>query len=688
MKQMEPMKPEKKGIVSKMKPVKEGLVSIIILNWNGKHFLKDCIDSILKNTSYKKFEIVVSDNGSTDGSIELLKKMKKNGKVQKLVLSGKNLGFGGGNNAGIKVSEGEFILLLNNDTKVTKNWLKPLVELADKRQDVGILGPWFPNAAHKNTIFGPGFVDNKGISRDSFKKEEGEAEMVSGGAFFVKRRVIDAIGVLDKGFFPIYFEDSDYCARARKAGFKIMFTPKSKIIHYESAATNAQPSKWKFLALNRNRIRYMLLHFPKRRLAKAAFWESLRLGKNAFSMRFPWLIEAYWLNLKDTKDIVSKRKLYQSKGYAAMAGSAKAKSTKATGTKAGCAESFEAGGKVKDIEREWNSLAKKSDNFFLSPSWLMPWIMAEEKKGNALVAIAGSKGKPLGLAFFSVENKKLGLLAQDFSYHLDFLSEKGKEKKVAEKIIEFVFANPDWKSIFFRHLVDKPLFMKALQEKCKKEGIEIALEQGDACAVVELPNTMEKYWAGLKKKLRKNQRNDLNRLGREFKIKVEIVSNAKEFEKQWKDFLRLHFENMERKGEKTVLEEEEFRAIYKQSCFNAAAEGKLRFLNLKLDNKLAGILLAIEQGKKFSVLNIGFGKNYNPKQSIGNVLFIKAIEYCCSRGIKEFDLLGGSPAYKAKFGAVLKSGLEIRIFKSEKDKRIDSLKRGLKHKAKKAMGRT
>ena len=674
-----------------MKPVKKGLVSIIILNWDGKHFLKDCIDSILKNTDYKKFEIIVSDNGSTDGSIELLKKMKKEGKVQKLVLSGKNLGFGGGNNAGVEVSEGEFILLLNNDTKATKKWLKPLVELAGKRQDVGIIGPWFPNAAHKNTIFGPGFVDTKGISRDSFKKGEGEAEMVSGGAFFVKREVIDAIGVLDEGFFPIYFEDSDYCARAGKAGFKVMFTPKSKIIHYESAATNAQPSKWKFLALNRNRVRYMLLHFPKRRLAKAAFWESLRLGKNAFSRRFPWLLEAYWLNLKDAKDIVSKRTLYQSKGYGAKAAGTKAAGTKGieagekgieTGTKG-----IEAGGKVKDIEIKWGLLAKKSNNFFLSQSWLMPWIMAEEKEGNALVAIAGSRGKPMGMAFFSVKNKKIGLLAQDFSYHLDFLAEKGKEKKVAERIIEFVFANPGWKSILFRHLVDKPLFMEALQEKCEKEGLAIELEQGDACAVAELPDTMEKYWAGLKKKLRKNQRNDLSRLEREFKVTVEIVSNAKEFEKQWKDFLRLHFENMERKGEKTVLAEPKFQAIYKQSCFNAAAEGNLRFLNLKLNSRLAGILLAIEQGKKFSVLNIGFGKNYGQSQSLGNVLFIKTIEYCCGKGIKKFDLLGGSPAYKAKFGTVLKSGLEIRIFKSEKDKRIDSLKRGLKHKAKKAMGR-
>jgi len=180
-----------------MKPAKEGLVSIVILNWNGKQDLDKCIKSIWANTTYRDFEIVVSDNGSTDGSIELLEALKKKGRVHKVLLNGKNLGFGGGNNVGIEAAKGEFLILLNNDTEPLKGWLKALVRAAEQNPEAGIIGPWFPNADQKDTIFGPGFVDDRGISRNSFIKEQCFAEMVSGGAFFVRREVIDRIGVLD-----------------------------------------------------------------------------------------------------------------------------------------------------------------------------------------------------------------------------------------------------------------------------------------------------------------------------------------------------------------------------------------------------------------------------------------------------------------------------------------------------------
>ncbi len=298
-----------KGRPLRMKPAKKGLVSIVILNWNGKSYLQQCIASLWKNTNYKNFEIIVSDNGSTDGSIAVLQGLKRRGKVHKLVLNEKNLGFGGGNNIGIMAAEGDYIFLLNNDTRATKDWLLPLVEQAKKDESIGIIGPWFPDADHKETIFGPGFVDNKGISRNAFIKE-GEGEMVSGGAFFIKRKAVDKIGLFDERFFPIYFEDADYCARARKAGFKIWFTPKSKIIHFESAATSSQPSRWRFVTINSNRIRNALLHFPKRRLAKFLGWEALRLAKSVKEKNPHWLLKAWAINLKALPEIASKRQEY------------------------------------------------------------------------------------------------------------------------------------------------------------------------------------------------------------------------------------------------------------------------------------------------------------------------------------------------------------------------------------------
>jgi len=234
-------------------------------------------------------------------------------------------------------------------------------------------------------------------------------------------------------------------------------------------------------------------------------------------------------------------------------------------------------------------------------------------------------------------------------------------------------------------LVDKPVFLEALRKKCGEKEFVLREGQGDACSVVELPETMEDYYAGLKKKLRKNLRNDLSRLEREFKVETGIIDgfeDGKDFQRKWDDFLGLHFENMERKGEKTVLSNPAFQKICFEACKSAAKNGKAVFLELFLDGKLAGSLLGIKQGSRFSVLNIGFSKQYDARQSLGNVLFMKAIEYCCKKGASKFDLLGGSPGYKSKFGCSLESGLEAMVFKSGKDEKMDSLKKGVKGSAK------
>jgi len=658
--------------LEKMPAVKKGLVSIVILNWNGKKLLQDCVESILKNTDYKNFEIIVSDNGSTDGSIEILQQLRKQGKVQKLVLNGKNLGFGGGNNAGILAAEGEYVFLLNNDTLVTKGWLAELVKAAEQNPAVGIIGPLFQNFDQQNISLGPGYVDDSGRSKDIVSEKELEGEMVSGGAFFVKRKVIEKIGLLDEKFFPIYFEDADYCARARKAGFGILFTPKSRIVHLESASTKKQPGKWMFLALNRNRVRYMLLHFSTKRIAKAFFWELARLGKNIASRRFLWLLESYWLNLRDLPDIAAKRKIYGSL--------AKEKGKKNILREKSLEKEFIAFGgsaAVQQIDGEWGKLAEKN-GFFLTPEWMLPWIKAAEKGKTVSpwIAVAKEKGKISAIAPFALKGKELQFLGQDYSYNLGILAE---DEDDAAGIADFVFANAEkWDRIFFRHLVDGQPLVREMQERCREQGFSFEAQQGDACSVVLLPDSMEKYFAGLKKKLRKNLRNDLSRLEREFKIETKVFSGSNGFEQNWKEFLGLHFENMERKGEKTVLAEEWFREICYKACRSAAAKGGLCFLQLLLDGKLAGSLLAVEHNGVFSVLNIGFGKEFAEGQSLGNVLFLKAIEYCCKKGIKELDLLGGSPEYKAKFGAVQRNGIELRVFKTGSSRIADSLKRNTK----------
>lgn len=118
-------------------------VAIIILNWNGWKDTIECLKS-LNNLNYKNYEVIVVDNGSTDNSVEKIKEYIENKPKFKLIANEKNLGFAGGNNIGIRYAlnnEFEYILLLNNDTVVDENFLKPMVELLESSDDIGFVGP-------------------------------------------------------------------------------------------------------------------------------------------------------------------------------------------------------------------------------------------------------------------------------------------------------------------------------------------------------------------------------------------------------------------------------------------------------------------------------------------------------------------------------------------------------------------
>ncbi|MDD5163415.1 MAG: glycosyltransferase family 2 protein [Candidatus ainarchaeum sp.] len=297
--------------------MKQPIVSIIMLNWNGKDYTRQCIESVAENTAREKYELIAVDNGSTDGSIGMLEEMKRKRLVDVVILNSENRGFAGANNQGLKIANCKYLFLLNNDTLLEKNWLEKMVLAAESSEKIGIVGPDLPSGKEKNENFGGGYIDDKGIARHSYKNTDGPAEQVGGAAFFIKRSVFEKIGFLDEGFNPIYFEESDYCARARKAGFEVFFTPKVRIVHFGSAIVKKQACKWSYITLNKNRARYMLLHFSKSRLAKAFFWELLRIAKSIVTLKIHWLFEAYWIDLKNFSEIVEKRKRY-SKGNLAV----------------------------------------------------------------------------------------------------------------------------------------------------------------------------------------------------------------------------------------------------------------------------------------------------------------------------------------------------------------------------------
>jgi GT2 family glycosyltransferase len=241
--------------------------SIIILNYNGKKLLEKCIESIIDNT-LEDYEIIVVDNNSNDGSAKMVRKKFP---TVKLIQNSENYGFSKGNNIGMKSAKSDFVLLLNNDTEVTKGWLKEMVKTISKK-GVGVVGPRLvlPNGeVQKNcydyrfgyTIkFAPSGMISHNDERFHQLVKEREVDCVSGACLLIKKSVIEKIGFLDEGYSPIYFEDVDYCFRAKRAGYKVICNPHSVLYHHKGITMNKQD--WQYETYHRNRIKFINKNFP------------------------------------------------------------------------------------------------------------------------------------------------------------------------------------------------------------------------------------------------------------------------------------------------------------------------------------------------------------------------------------------------------------------------------------------
>lgn len=221
--------------------MKKEKTAIIILNFNGLPYILDCLESVFRFQDYKALgvEVMVVDNNSIDRSVELIRKQFPQVRVFK---NKSNLGFAGGNNTGIKYAlKNNFdrILLLNPDTIVVKDFLRPLGKLINSDKKIGIVAPVLIGKEGEKTIFALGAKVNLVLGRTKHKhlikkpKNPLEQELVSGCCMLVKKEVFEKIGLLDERFF-LYFEDSDFCLRAKKAGYKIYVEPKSFIFHKTS----------------------------------------------------------------------------------------------------------------------------------------------------------------------------------------------------------------------------------------------------------------------------------------------------------------------------------------------------------------------------------------------------------------------------------------------------------------------
>jgi GT2 family glycosyltransferase len=242
-------------------------VTIIILNWNGKEDTIECLES-LKHITYPNYEILLVDNGSTDGSVECFRERYPEIEI---IENGENLGFAEGNNVGIQRAmdkSADYVLLLNNDTVVDPEFLGELVKVAENNEKIWIVGPkiyyyfyegrkdviWFAGGKILRNFGQPFHSGLHKIDKGQYDKLK-NVDFISGCASLIKMEAIKQIGLLDTDYFA-YFEDLDFNINVSKAGYKIVYSPNSKIWH-KASSTSGFMSPMYIYFHTRNRILFV-----------------------------------------------------------------------------------------------------------------------------------------------------------------------------------------------------------------------------------------------------------------------------------------------------------------------------------------------------------------------------------------------------------------------------------------------
>lgn len=248
----------------KISPTK---ISIIILNWNGKELLQQCLDSI-DGQSYRDFETILVDNGSSDGSAEYVSKYYP---WVKLVVLSENIGFASGNNRGLAECGGEYIVTLNNDTKVEPEFLSRLCAAADADQRIGMV------AAKMLNFFDAGRIDSVGIKVTTSgmaynigvgERDQGQYDLprevfgACAGAALYRRTMLDEVGFFDDDFFA-YYEDVDLAWRGQLAGWRCITAPAAVVYHIHSA-TSGKMSPFTVYQVQRNKWFVIIKNWPGR----------------------------------------------------------------------------------------------------------------------------------------------------------------------------------------------------------------------------------------------------------------------------------------------------------------------------------------------------------------------------------------------------------------------------------------
>ena len=280
-------------------------LSIIIVNWNVEKLLKRCLESIFGSpyaADPKRLEVIVVDNASSDGSVEMV---QSSFPQVTLLANEQNLGFTKANNQGISLARGRFVLFLNPDTEIVDDALGTMVEFMKAHPEVGAVGPKliypdgstqpsrrrFPNASTlflESTLIQRWWKKNRVLSRyymeDQSDDQVQEVDWLVGAALMVRKEALDQVGGFDEGFF-MYSEELDWCRRARKAGWKIVYLPDAVVVHHEGKSSG-QVVAARHIHFYTSKVRYARKYHGR---ALAELLRLFLLGTFLFQMSEEWL---------------------------------------------------------------------------------------------------------------------------------------------------------------------------------------------------------------------------------------------------------------------------------------------------------------------------------------------------------------------------------------------------------------
>jgi len=276
-------------------------VSLIVLNWNGRQFLAESLPSLLE-LDYPDFSVLVIDNASTDDSVPFIRQHFPQVEIH---CNKKNMGFAAGSNVGLRRAEADIAVLLNPDVVVSRDWLCELVYPMLDDETIGIAGckMYYPGGRHLQHAGGyvtypQAMPGHYGLNEEDSGQYDTlrDVDYVIGASLAIKRETLDEIGLLDEGFF-LYFEDTDLCVRAKRAGYRVVYVPQATLIHVESATTNKGSDAY-LRHMHTSRWRFLLKHYALEDVLQDTIPAELAwlAGRTANERRA--VAGAYWTTLK------------------------------------------------------------------------------------------------------------------------------------------------------------------------------------------------------------------------------------------------------------------------------------------------------------------------------------------------------------------------------------------------------